>query len=152
MTLIYWVAKRLEYIERHVHIEIWRIRRIHYWLNRLALALTVLSAVLPIAGLWIAWASLPARMDVLTMIGFAITNVLVVFYAVTSYLFWNAPIDLIEQKLQTENWNRYRNIRVHTKISEQIFRDKQKIIDLDWTAANAPGRNGPGNPAMRRAG
>jgi len=84
MTLIYWVAKRLEYIERHVHIEIWRIRRIHYWLNRLALALTVLSAVLPIAGLWIAWASLPARMDVLTMIGFAITNVLVVFYAVTS--------------------------------------------------------------------
>jgi len=67
-------------------------------------------------------------------------------------LFWNAPIDLIEQKFQTENWNRYRNIRVHTKISEQIFRDKQKIIDLDWTAANAPGRNGPGNPAMRRAG
>ena len=152
MTLIYWVAKRLEYIERHVHIEIWRIRRIHYWLNRLAFALTILSAVLATAGLWIAWLMLPGRAEIPTLIGFAITNGLVLFYAVTSYLFWNAPIDLIEQKLQTENWNRYRNIRVHMKISEQIFRDKQKIIDLDWTAANAPGRNGPSNPAMRRAG
>lgn len=151
MTLIYWVAKRLEYIERHVHIEIWRMRRIHYWLNRAAFAVAILALIIPIAVLWIVWLLLPDRALPMTIVDLVVTHVLIVGYALASYLFWNTPIDLLEQTLQTGNWNRYRNIRVHTKIAEQIFRDKQKIIDLDWTAANAPGRNGPNNPAMRRA-
>jgi hypothetical protein len=149
MTLIYWVAKRLEYIERHVHVEIWRMRRIHYWLNRASLIVAIVALFVPLAVLWSVWLLLPDRAQPMMVLGLVLTHALILTYALSSYLFWNTPIDLLEQTLQTDNWNRYRSIRVHTKISEQIFRDKQKIIDLDWTAANAPGRNGPNNPATR---
>jgi len=147
MTLIYWVAKRLEYVERHVHIEIWRMRRIQYWLNCAGLAVTLVTLAVTLGLLWSVWLLLKIHADPLVWTEFAGVNVLVAGFALASYLLWNTPINLVEQKLQTDNWNRYSQIHVHTKISAQIFRDKQKIIDLDWTAR---GQGGP-NSTLRHA-
>ena len=149
MTLIYWVAKRLEYVERHVQAEIWRMRRLHYWLNRGGFALMIMALAVSLTLGWTYWIYAVHTSRASVTIAFAVTQLLIIANAFASFLFWNAPIDLVEDKLQPNNWNRYRDIRMHKKISDQIFRDKQKIIDLDWTAGG--GRGTPVNPVQRVA-
>jgi hypothetical protein len=133
-VLIYWLAKRLEYIERFVQVEIWLMRREHYWMNR-----TALAAFLVVTAGWLAYMAWLG----LTHLGLANLHdagiLLAYLFAVAagctilgaSYTMWNTPLTLVEDRLQPANWMRYRDIHLHEKFARQIGRDQSEILDKE---------------------
>jgi hypothetical protein len=136
--LIYWLAKRLEYVERYVQIEIWVMRRWHYWLQLYArigffvIAVGFAAATVLTGCLTFAPAVLDhTKMGPLVPIAYAIAFLAGALTLYISYFRWNTPLALIEEKLQPVNWKRYRDVHLQEKFAEQIGRDQSEIIQKD---------------------
>ncbi|MDQ0464199.1 hypothetical protein QO010_001980 [Caulobacter ginsengisoli] len=136
MMIAYWVAGRLDFIERFVQIQMWRVRRAHYFINRTGYAATWIIAVsLLVAGLLLAWVNHKALPDlpmvkwvVMAIAGLTIAAMNYASYAVAG---WRTPLDLVRSTLSTENWHRYGSLKIHEQLSNQLHSDKQLLVEAD---------------------
>ena len=132
VRLLMWVAARMEYLEKFIQVEMWRVRRERYWLNWLALVLVSLI-VLGWVG-WVAFASFggpsapvegegPARV----LQGFSL--IFGLWLAVSSYLLWQTPINLVRDTLESDSWIRFADLDIDNAIGDQVRRDKERLVE-----------------------
>jgi hypothetical protein len=127
IRLVMWVAKRMEYLEKFIQVEMWRVRRERYWINwiggGLAFLLTAVWAALfllqppPADG--------PGSFRILQGVGLALGLVL----AWASYHFWKTPLNLARDKLGAESWIRYATLDLDDTIGDQVSRDKNRLVE-----------------------
>lgn len=136
MVMAYWVSQRLEYIERYVQIQMWRIRRAHFFVNRGGYALTWLIALGSLTALGLtAWlnrfdllATHPAKWPILALVVLVIGYMNRASYATAS---WRTPLDLVRDTLKTELWASYGSLKMHERLGRQVHNDKQNLVEAD---------------------
>jgi hypothetical protein len=48
---------------------------------------------------------------------------------------WNTDLDLIEANIDVANWDRFERVRLPERLADQVFRDKQYLLQReDWVA------------------
>lgn len=124
--LTMWMGARMEYLEKHVQMELWRVRRERYWMRWFSrfvtplvflgwLALFVLE---PIQGQEAAFRGLQILAVVL---GLLVTWL--------SYFRWQTPVSAIQEKLGVEGWVRYASLDVDNAVADQVKRDKERLVE-----------------------
>ena len=127
VRLVLWMGARLEYLEKFIQVETWRVRRERYWMNWfggfLAVAVPVGWAV-PFL-MQPAPAGDPVAFRVLqglaVLVGLACTYV--------SWFHFRTPPDLVRTKLGSETWIRYASLDVDDVIGDQVRRDKERLVE-----------------------
>lgn len=127
IRLLMWIAARMEYLEKHVQVSMWRVRRERYWMDWAGGFLGVV-----LLGLWIgALSFLPVPKDGAVMFrglqGLAIVLGVVVSWA--SFFRWRTPVTLVQDKLDPNSWIRYSTLDLDDTIGEQIRRDKERLVE-----------------------
>jgi hypothetical protein len=125
--LTMWLGARMEYLEKHVQMELWRVRRERYWMRwfaRLATPLVLLVwlgvfALEPAPeGRETAFRGLQA---LAVLIGVGVTWL--------SYFRWRTPVTAIQDKLGVDGWVRYASLDVDNAVGEQVRRDKERLVE-----------------------
>ncbi len=130
IRMVMWVAQRMDFLERFVQVEMWRLRRERYWINWFG---GLLVAVITLADLaLLALEQPPAAMPG----GEAMFRILQVAAALiglalawTSYHFWKTPLNLAQDKLGADGWVRYATLDLDNAIGDQISRDKGRLVE-----------------------
>lgn len=138
MLLVYWLGRRQETLERSTQLEIWLIRRAFYFYkivgsvtNHLLLAAEVLILAAPAALIW--WLH-PSDLIVVA-IGLGLALLLVVSQWRLTGVRWNTDLDLIQANIDVANWDRFEKVRLPERLADQVFRDKQYLLQReDWVA------------------
>jgi membrane protein implicated in regulation of membrane protease activity len=126
--LTMWLGARMEYLEKYVQMELWRVRRERYWMRWLARILTPMVFVAGVAIL--AAQPAPAGHEVAYrgLQGLAVALSAVV--SVASYFFWRTPTNsAVQDKLGIENWVRYASLDVDNAVADQVRRDKERLVE-----------------------
>ncbi|MFN7111188.1 MAG: hypothetical protein ACK4M2_06080 [Brevundimonas sp.] len=125
--LVLWIGARMEYLEKFIQMELWRVRRERYWMRWLGRITT--PAVLLIWLIVFAFLPAPAANEV----GFRLLQVLAVVLAFgvsgLSYFRWQTPADAIQAKLGAESWVRYASLDVDNTVGDQVRRDKERLVE-----------------------
>ena len=125
--LTMWLGARMEYLEKHVQMELWRVRRERYWMRWAQRIVTPLVLILGLAVLAVEPA--PASGEV----GFRALQVLAVVLGVIvswlSYYRWRTPVAAIQDKLGVDGWVRYASLDVDNAVSDQVRRDKERLVE-----------------------
>ncbi len=128
VRLVMWVAKRMEYLEKFIQVEMWRVRRERYWTNWVGGGLVFL-----ILGSWLALFALQQPPQTAAATGFrvlqGIGGILGLAFALTSYHFWKTPLNLARDKLGAESWIRYATLDLDDTIGDQVSRDKNRLVE-----------------------
>jgi hypothetical protein len=135
VRLLMWIAKRVEYIEKFIQTEMWRIRRQRLWADFGGAAMTaglalfaaglVILTPTPIALRGPAFADVP-----LGSLGVKlITAVVFVAIAAGSFLFWRTPNNLASIQLSPGSWIRFGNLDLDNTIGDQVRRDKARLVE-----------------------
>jgi hypothetical protein len=130
IRLVMWVAKRMEYLEKFVQVEMWRVRRERYWINWFGGALVLL-----LTAAWIAaFVLIPSSVTAVggdgyfrVVQGSGILLGLVLAWA--SYHFWKTPLNIARDKLGAESWIRYATLDLDDTIGDQVARDKTRLVE-----------------------
>ncbi|MDZ4321613.1 MAG: hypothetical protein U1A07_22725 [Phenylobacterium sp.] len=125
--LTMWLSARMEYLEKYVQMELWRVRRERYWMRW---AQRIMTPLVLIAGLTVlALEPAPATGEV----GFrALQGLAAVLGALVSYLSyfrWRTPTAAIQDKLGVDGWVRYASLDVDNTIGDQVRRDKERLVE-----------------------
>lgn len=124
--LTMWLAARMEYLEKYMQMELWRIRRERYWTRWLQRILTPLILIV-----WLAVFALepvPADATLFRALqGLAV--VLGVVLTWVSYVRWRTPTEAIQDKLGVEGWVRYASLDVDNAVADQVRRDKERLVE-----------------------
>ena len=127
VRLLMWAGQRMEFLERYVQVEMWRVRRERYWVNWVGGALVIL-----VFGAWAAWLGLQpapahgaALFRTLQVLGGAVGALL----AWSSYHFWKTPLNLARDKLGAESWVRYADLDLDNTVGDQVSRDKSRLVE-----------------------
>ena len=127
VRLVMWVAKRMEYLEKFIQVEMWRVRRERYWTNWVGGGL-----VFVIFGAW-ALGFVLLRPPAGAETGFRLLQglgvVLGLAFAWASYHFWKTPLNLARDKLGAESWIRYATLDLDDTIGDQVSRDKNRLVE-----------------------
>ncbi|MDP2116498.1 MAG: hypothetical protein Q8J71_03785, partial [Brevundimonas sp.] len=126
--LTMWLGARMEYLEKYVQMELWRVRRERYWMRWLARFLTPMVFIVGVIIL--AAQSAPAGHEVAYrgLQGLAVALSAVV--SVASYFFWRTPTNsAVQDKLGIENWVRYASLDVDNAVADQVRRDKERLVE-----------------------
>ncbi len=124
--LVMWIGARMEYLEKFIQMELWRVRRERYWMRWFGRFSTplVLLVWLGVFALW------PAPGD---GVGFRLLQVVAVVLAVTvswlSYFRWQTPTTAIQDKLGAESWVRYASLDMDNTVGDQVRRDKERLVE-----------------------
>ncbi|MBB3871332.1 hypothetical protein [Brevundimonas mediterranea] len=125
--LVMWIGARMEYLEKFIQMELWRVRRERYWMRWFGriTAPTVLV-------IWLAFfAFFPAPQA--NEIGFRILQIIAVLLAGgvswLSYFRWQTPAQAIQDKLGAEGWVRYASLDVDNTVGDQVRRDKERLVE-----------------------
>jgi hypothetical protein len=134
VRLLMWIAKRLEYIEKYIQTEMWRIRRQRLWADYgggvMTVGLAVIAAGLviltptPIALRGPAFADVPLGalgIKLITAVSFAAI-------AAGSFFLWKTPYNIANVQLSPENWVRFGHLDLDNTLGDQIKRDKLTIV------------------------
>jgi len=129
IRLVMWVAKRMEYLEKFIQVEMWRVRRERYWINWFGGAVAVLITL--------AWAAAFALLPVPEMSGGAgafrvvqgVGLIVGLVLGWASYHFWKTPLNLARDKLGADSWIRYATLDLDDTIGDQIRRDKGRLVE-----------------------
>jgi hypothetical protein len=125
--LLMWIAARMEYLEKYIQAEMWRVRRERYWMDWAGGFLTALVLLLWIAAL----AALPApagggaAFRVLQGLALALG----VGISWLSYFRWRTPVTLVQKKLDPDSWIRYASLDLDNSVAEQVRRDKERLVE-----------------------
>lgn len=124
--LTMWLGARMEYLEKYVQMELWRVRRERYWTRWLQRFATPLVLIV-----WLALFALePVAGDPVTFRGLQGLAVLLgVLVSWVSYVRWRTPMEAIQQKLGVEGWVRYASLDVDNAVGEQVRRDKERLVE-----------------------
>jgi hypothetical protein len=127
MRLLLWVGQRMEYLERYLQMEMWRLRRERYWINWAGGFLVVVIAGAFTAALVLVPA--PADEAGLFRVLQAAAGFVGLALALSSYHFWKTPLNLARDKLGAEGWVRYATLDLDNAIGDQVRRDKERIVE-----------------------
>ena len=135
MRLLMWVAKRLEYIEKFIQAEMWRVRRQRYWGGLGGVGLSVALAV--VMTLFTLIIPTPQALRLQAVFGVSLGSVglklvmigAMLALAAASYLFWRTPVDLVRSQLKAESWIRFGDLSLDEAIGEQVKRDKARLVE-----------------------
>jgi len=138
VLLVYWLGRRQETLERYTQLEIWLIRRAFYVYkiigsvtNHLTLLAELLILAVP-AGMLL-WLKAPD--PVILCIGGAMAAGLCIGQWRLTGMRWNTDLDLIEANIDVANWDRFEKVRLPERLADQVFRDKQYLLQReDWVA------------------
>jgi len=124
--LVMWIGARMEYLEKFIQMELWRVRRERYWMRWFGRFSTplVLLVWLGVFALW------PAPGD---GVGFRLLQIVAVVLAVAvswlSYFRWQTPTTAIQDKLGAESWVRYASLDMDNTVGDQVRRDKERLVE-----------------------
>ena len=135
-VMAYWISQRLDYLERFVQIEMWRVRRAHYFVNRLGwLATWAIGAVLAVTAAVIAAVVLASQSsDRGLLLGeLALATLANAFMTWTSYAnaSWRTPLTFVAEALHPQDWERYTDLELDRSLFEQARHDKQMRNEAD---------------------
>jgi hypothetical protein len=124
--LTMWLGARMEYLEKYVQMELWRIRRERYWTRWLQRILAPLVLIV-----WLVLFALePAPANDVAFRGLqALAVVLGLIVTWVSYVRWRTPTEAIQDKLGVEGWVRYASLDVDNAVSDQVRRDKERLVE-----------------------
>ena len=125
--LTMWLGARMEYLEKFVQMELWRVRRERYWMRWFSRFMTPLVFLL---WLWLAVLEpVPGvnEMEFRILQGLAI--VLGAGVSWMSYFLWQTPVGAIQDKLGIEGWVRYASLDVDNAVADQVRRDKERLVE-----------------------
>jgi membrane protein implicated in regulation of membrane protease activity len=124
--LTMWIGARMEYLEKYVQMELWRVRRERYWSIWAARFLTPLVFLVWLA----AFALWPAPEGALAFRGLQLLALgLAVAVSWLSYVRWRTPTEAIQEKLGVEGWVRYASLDVDNAVADQVRRDKERLVE-----------------------
>ncbi len=124
--LVMWLGARMEYLEKYVQMELWRVRRERYWMRWFARFMTPLVLIAGLAVL--ALEPAPAEAGVFRALqGLAL--VLGVVISWMSYFLWQTPVAAIQDKLGVDGWVRYASLDVDNAVADQVRRDKERLVE-----------------------
>lgn len=126
--LTMWLGARMEYLEKHVQMELWRVRRERYWMRWAQRIMTPLVLIVGLAVL--ALETPPAATG---EVGFralqGLAAVLGVLVSWLSYFRWRTPTAAIQDKLGVDGWVRYASLDVDNAVADQVRRDKERLVE-----------------------
>jgi hypothetical protein len=125
--LTMWLGARMEYLEKYVQMELWRVRRERYWMRWLARILTPLVFVA--GAVAIALETAPPGHDVAFRGLQGLAVLLSAVVALLSYFRWQTPTSAVQDKLGVENWVRYASLDVDNAVADQVRRDKERLVE-----------------------
>jgi len=125
--LTMWIGARMEYLEKFVQMQLWRVRRERYWMRWLGRFVTplVFLAFLAVLALEPAPAGGEAAFRGLQAVA-ALLGAVVSWF---SYFRWQTPTQLIQDKLGLESWVRYASLDVDNAVADQVRRDKERLVE-----------------------
>lgn len=125
--LVMWIGARMEYLEKFIQMELWRVRRERYWMRWFGRITT--PAVLVIWLIFFIFFPAPTANE----IGFRILQIIAVLLAGgvswLSYFRWQTPAQAIQDKLGAEGWVRYASLDVDNTVGDQVRRDKERLVE-----------------------
>jgi hypothetical protein len=117
----------MEYLEKHVQMELWRVRRERYWMRW---AQRIMTPLVLVIGLFIlALEPAPATGEAGFRVLQGLAAVLGVLVSWLSYFRWRTPVAAIQDKLGVEGWVRYASLDVDHAVSDQVRRDKERLVE-----------------------
>lgn len=129
IRLVMWVAKRMEYLEKYIQVEMWRVRRERYWTNWVGGFLVVIITL----GWAAVFALQPAPEMSSGAASFRVVQgvglLLGLLLAWASYNFWKTPLNLAKDKLGADSWIRYATLDLDDTIGDQVRRDKSRLVE-----------------------
>lgn len=125
--LTMWIGARMEYLEKFVQMQLWRVRRERYWTRWLGRIVTpiVYFAFLGVLAIEPAPAGGEAAFRGLQAVA-ALLGAVVSWF---SYFRWQTPTQLIQDKLGLESWVRYASLDVDNAVADQVRRDKERLVE-----------------------
>jgi hypothetical protein len=125
--LTMWLGARMEYLEKHVQMELWRVRRERYWMRWAQRIMTPLVLIVGLVVLALETAPETGEVGFRTLQGLA--AVLGVLVSWLSYFRWRTPVAAIQDKLGVDGWVRYASLDVDNAVSDQVRRDKERLVE-----------------------
>ncbi|CAN5163716.1 hypothetical protein BH11PSE2_BH11PSE2_07980 [soil metagenome] len=128
LRLLMWLGARMEYLEKYIQVEMWRVRRERYWMDwagGILVVLVGLAWVIPMIFLRV-----PAGVEAVFFHGLQVLGIAVgIGLCVSSYLFWKTPLNLARDKLGADSWVRYATLDLDNTIGDQVRRDKRRLVE-----------------------
>jgi hypothetical protein len=125
--LTMWIGARMEYLEKYVQMELWRVRRERYWMRWAQRIMTPLVMVVGLAVL--ALEPAPETGEA----GFRGLQVLAALLGIAvsylSYFSWRTPVAAVQDKLGVDGWVRYASLDVDNAVADQVRRDKERLVE-----------------------
>jgi hypothetical protein len=144
--LAFWMAGRAESNELFMQLEMWRVRRLHFgmkWTGTLwstllaafgyaAFAALVAAAAIGIWSLAPIWAKSPPSLFLTAVAtsGLGAVTCLVFIHTLVRGADRRSlvDLDLIEKSILTNNIQGHKDVRLHDRVAEQLFREKSALL------------------------
>lgn len=125
-----WVAQRMDFLERFVQVEMWRLRRERYWINWAGgfLVAIITLAFLAVLALMSPPEATTGGAGMFRILQLA-AGVIGLVLAWTSYHFWKTPLNMAQDKLGADGWVRYATLDLDNAIGDQVSRDKGRLVE-----------------------
>lgn len=125
--LTMWMGARMEYLEKFIQMELWRVRRERYWMRWFSRFMTPLIFLL-----WL-WLFVLEPVPGVHEMEFRALQVLAVALGAgvswMSYFLWQTPVAAIQDKLGIDGWVRYASLDVDNAVADQVRRDKERLVE-----------------------
>jgi hypothetical protein len=130
--VLLWLSKRMEYIEKSIQLELWRIRIWHWITNRRGVVMLYVFAILPALAVGAAAAGFASAgkplagtllIDCAIWIGFSL------ILAMISNGVANTGPNFLSAAIDTDVWKLYGDLALHDVLGEQVARDKRRILE-----------------------
>lgn len=125
--LTMWLGARMEYLEKHVQMELWRVRRERYWMRWAQRFMTPLVLIVGLTVLAFEPAPATGEVGFRALQGLAL--VLGIMVSWLSYFRWRTPTAAIQDKLGVDGWVRYASLDVDNAVADQVRRDKERLVE-----------------------
>ena len=125
--LTMWLGARMEYLEKHVQMELWRVRRERYWMRWAQRFMTPLVLIVGLTVLALEPAPATGEVGFRALQGLALVLGLLVSWL--SYFRWRTPTAAIQDKLGVDGWVRYASLDVDNAVADQVRRDKERLVE-----------------------
>ncbi|WP_200943665.1 MULTISPECIES: hypothetical protein [unclassified Brevundimonas] len=125
--LTMWLGARMEYLEKHVQMELWRVRRERYWMRWAQRLMTPLVLIVGLAALALEPAPATGEAGFRALQGLAALLGLLVSWL--SYFRWRTPVAAVQDKLGVDGWVRYASLDVDNAVADQVRRDKERLVE-----------------------
>ena len=125
--LTMWLGARMEYLEKYVQMELWRVRRERYWMRWAQRIMTPLVLIVGLTVLALEPAPAAGEAGFRGLQGLA--ALLGIGASWQSYFRWRTPVAAIQDKLGVDGWVRYASLDVDNAVADQVRRDKERLVE-----------------------